>query len=93
MNIFSITYSLVRWLISLLLLFIVLLFFVLNSPAPLLKLLQEPFAKQGIYYGHLKGGVLTGFTLSDVNYQDKVKAKSMALKIDFDCHHHLRSHL
>ncbi len=84
MNIFSITYSLVRWLISLLLLFIVLLFFVLNSPAPLLKLLQEPFAKQGIYYGHLKGGVLTGFTLSDVNYQDKVKAKSMALKIDFD---------
>lgn len=84
MRVFRLIYTLIRWLILLLLLLLVVLFFLLNSPAPLLTLLQKPLAKQGISYGHLKGGLLTGFTLSDVNYENKIKAKKVALKVDFD---------
>ena len=81
---FYLIYSLVRWLILLLLLLLIALFLLLNSPAPLLKLLQAPLAKQGINYGNLEGGLLTGFKLSDVNYKNQVKAKNVALKVDFD---------
>jgi len=84
MKLFLLIYSTLRWLILLLLLLVILLFFMLNSPAPVLKLLKEPLAEQGIKYSKLEGGLLTGFKLSDVNYDDKVKAKSLALKVDFD---------
>ena len=77
-------YATLRWLILLLLLLIVLLFFILNSPAPFFKLLKEPLAKEGIKYSKLEGGFLTGFKLSDVNYDNKIKAKSVALKVDYD---------
>jgi len=81
---FLLIYTSLRWLILLLLFLVMLLFFVLNSPAPILKLLAEPLAEQGIKYSKLEGGFLTGFKLSDVNYENKVKAKSVALKVDFD---------
>ncbi|HIP51524.1 MAG TPA: hypothetical protein EYG94_05470, partial [Campylobacterales bacterium] len=84
MKLLLLIYSTLRWLILLVLLLVVLLFFVLNSPAPFLKLLKEPLAEQGINYSKLEGGFLTGFKLSDVNYDNKVKAKSVALKVDYD---------
>ena len=84
MNPFHLIYSLLRWLIILLILLIIGLFFLLNSPAAILKLLSEPLAEQGISYSKLEGGLLTGFLLSDVNYKKQVKAKKVAVKVDFD---------
>ena len=50
----------------------------------MLKLLEEPLAEQGIKYSKLEGGLLTGFILRDVNYDNKVKVKTVALKVDFE---------
>ena len=62
----------------------VLLFFVLESPSTVLGILKSPLKEQGISYGEMEGGFLSGFVLKDVNYQDKVKAKEMSLKVDFE---------
>lgn len=77
-------YVVLRWLVLLLLLLLLLLFLLLNSPAPFLELAKAPLAKQGIHYDKLEGGILTGFKLTNLNYKNQVKAKSMALKVDFD---------
>jgi hypothetical protein len=47
---------------------------------PLKPMLKE----QGVSYGSIEGGLLSGFVLKDVNYNNQVKAKEVALKVDFE---------
>jgi len=73
---------LVGWLVIGLILLSISLFFVVESPSTVLSLLKTPLKEQGIHYGEIEGGLLSGFVLKDVNYQDKVKAKEVRLKVD-----------
>ncbi|RUM69389.1 MAG: hypothetical protein DSZ07_04665, partial [Sulfurovum sp.] len=77
-------YSLTKWLILLLLIVISLIAFILESPATVLNLLKNPLQEQNITYGKMQGGLLSGFTLQDVNYNNQVQAKEVALKVDFE---------
>ncbi len=65
---------------SIFLSFFLLLF--LESPAPFFKALALPLKKQGIEYGKIEGSLLSGFTLHDVNYHNRLKVKSLTLKLD-----------
>ncbi len=47
-----------------------------------MQLLKEPLAKYGVSYGKLEGGFLTGFRVTDVNYNNSVKLKELSLKVD-----------
>ena len=49
-----------------------------------MQLLKEPLAKYGVSYGKLEGGFLTGFRLTDVNYNNNVKLKELSLKVDLN---------
>jgi len=62
----------------------VLLVFILESPSSVLSLLKSPLKEQGISYSTMEGGLLSGFVLKNVNYQDQVKAKEIRLKVDFE---------
>jgi len=77
-------HSLIRWAILLLLLILSLLVFIIESPATVLNLLKEPLKEQGITYGTIKGGLLSGFVLQDVTYKSDFKAKEVALKVDLE---------
>jgi len=45
----------------------------------------KPILKDnGVTYGSLEGGLLSGFKLKDVNYNDQVRAKEVSLKVDFE---------
>lgn len=81
-KIFLITYTFLAWLILSSILLSVLLFFVIESPSTVLSLVKTPLREQGIHYGSMEGGFLSGFVLKDVNYQDKLKAKELRLKVD-----------
>ena len=83
-KIISTFYNLLKY--SILLLFIVgaIIIFILESPATVLTLLKQPLSEQGISYGKMQGGLLSGFTLKDVNYNNQVKADELALKVDID---------
>jgi len=82
-NFFLWLYHILSWLILLLLLLSILLFSLVDSPSVALKLLENPLKEQGIEYGEMRGSLLSGFTLKDVNYNNQVKAKSLKVKIDF----------
>ena len=77
-------YGVIKWSILLLLLLGALVVFILESPATVLNLLKEPLKEQGISYGKMEGGLLSGFTLKDVNYNDQVQAQEVALTVDFE---------
>ena len=77
-------YSVIKWSILLLLLLGALIVFILESPATVLNLLKEPLKEQGISYGKMEGGLLSGFTLKDVNYNNQVQAEEVALTVDFE---------
>jgi len=62
----------------------VLLVFLLESPSSVLDLLKTPLKEHGITYSKMEGGLLSGFVLKDVNYNDQVKAKEVRLKVDFE---------
>ena len=81
-KLFLILYTFLSWLILSSILLFVLLFFVVESPSSVLSLVKTPLKEQGIHYGSMEGGFLSGFVLKDVNYQDKVKAKEVRLKVD-----------
>ncbi len=53
-----------------------------------MQLLKEPLAKYGVNYGKLEGGFLTGFRLTDVNYNNDVKLKELTLKVDLNALEH-----
>jgi len=77
-------YSLIRWIILFIIIVSLLLLLLIEYPKLPLTLLKAPLKQQGITYGKISGGLLSGFTLEDVNYQDHVKAKEVALNIDLD---------
>lgn len=68
--------------IIVLILLSVFLFFVVESPSTVLNLVKTPLKEQGINYASMDGGFLSGFVLKDVNYQDKIKAKELRLKVN-----------
>jgi len=78
----SLFYHLISWLILLILFLSFSLLFFLESPSSLFKALETPLKEQGISYGEIEGSLLSGFVLHNVNYQNQVKAKSVALKVD-----------
>ncbi len=53
-----------------------------ESPSYVLELLKTPLKEQGISYDTMQGGFLSGFVLTEVNYQDKAKIKEVRLKVD-----------
>ena len=77
-------YSVIKWFILLILLLGALVVLVLESPATVLNLLKEPLKEQGVSYGEMKGGLLSGFTLKDVNYNNQVQADEVALTVNFE---------
>lgn len=77
-------YKIIAWLILLLIFVSVLVVFLLESPSSVLHLVKKPLQEYGIRYGEMQGGLLTGFVLKDVNYQNQLKAKEVALKVDFE---------
>jgi len=81
-KLFLTLYTLTGWLIIGIIVLSISLFFVVESPSTVLSLVKTSLKEQGIYYGEIEGGLLSGFVLKDVNYQDKVKAKEVRLKVD-----------
>ncbi len=77
-------YSLIKWLIFILLFLGSITLFVIESPSTILTLLKKPLQELNITYGEMEGGLLSGFSLKDINYNNQIKAKKVALKIDFD---------
>ena len=77
-------YKLLSYLILLVIFLAIFSFALLDTPSNFFKLLQTPLEKYGIKYGKMEGSFLTGVTLHNVNYQEKIKAKKLALKIDFN---------
>ena len=77
-------YIILRYLILLTLFTALLLLFIIEKPSVVLNLTQELLAKQNISYEKLEGGLLSGFKLTNINYQNKIKAKEVALKIDIN---------
>jgi type III secretory pathway component EscR len=61
-----------------------LLIFVLEFPSAVLILANSQLKEQGISYGDVEGGLLSGVRLTDVNYQNKVKVKNLDLKVDWE---------
>ena len=77
-------YNLIRWSTILLLFLLILTLFVLESPATVLNLIKIPLKSQGISYGEMEGGIISGFRLKDLNYKNEIKADEVALKINFE---------
>ncbi len=77
-------YHLIRWIILLVIILSLLLLLVIEKPSLALSLLKAPLKEQGISYGEISGGLLSGFTLHDVNYQEKAKIKEVTLKVDLN---------
>ncbi len=79
-----ISHSIIKWLILLFIFLAIFLYFVLESPSTVLGLLKSPLKEQGITYGKMEGGLLSGFTLTDVHYNNQVHAKEVSLKVDLE---------
>ena len=76
-------YNAISWSIIAILFLAVLLFNFINNPSIFLEILQKPLSQYGINYGSMSGRLLTGFTLTNLNYNNQVKAKEITLKVDF----------
>ena len=77
-------YSITRWLIIITIFLTILLLTVIEAPNIVFKLASQPLKEQGITYKSIKGGILSGFRLTGVNYQNKIKAKEVSLKVDWE---------
>ena len=77
-------YSTLRWIIVIVLFLVLLLVFLIENPSVALKLASSPLKQQGITYGEMEGGLLSGFRLKGFNYQNKIEAKEVALSIDYN---------
>ena len=64
-------------------LLLLLLFFV-EYPVVVLELVKAPLKEMGVEYGEVKGGLLSGFEIHDINYQDEITAKKVHLKVDVE---------
>jgi len=79
-----IPYSIIRWLIIISIFLSLLLVFVIEKPSFALRVLSQPLKEQGITYQSMRGSIFSGFKLVGVNYQNKIKAKEVSLKVDWD---------
>ena len=77
-------YQILSWLILLIIFLIIFLFFVLESPSTIFKILEKPLKNYGIEYGEIEGSLLSGFMLKNINYNNEIKVDKVALKIDFN---------
>ena len=77
-------YHLIRWAILLTILFSLIVLMSIEKPSITLALIKAPLKTQGVEYGSIRGGVLSGFTLYDVNYKNQLKAKEITLKVDLN---------
>ncbi|MBD3794044.1 MAG: hypothetical protein IE889_07815, partial [Campylobacterales bacterium] len=75
-------YCLIRWVILIGLLVSLAILVVVEHPAIALGAAKNALAEQNITYGSIRGGLLSGFELSDLNYQDQLKAQELHLKMD-----------
>ena len=55
----------------------------LQSTSTVLEVLKSPLKEQGLEYGKMQGGLLSGLVIEDLNYQNQVKAKKVQLKVDW----------
>ena len=76
-------YSLLRWLIIIVIFLALFLIFLIEYPSVAVALADNQLKEQGIRYSSIEGGLLSGIKLRDVNYQDKVKLKELDLKVDW----------
>ena len=58
--------------------------FLLEAPSLLFEILKKPLETQGIYYDEIQGGVLSGFRITNFNYNNELEAKEIALKININ---------
>ena len=58
--------------------------FIVEAPAIPLGMAKGLLKEQGISYKSIEGGLLSGFTIKGVNYQNQVKAKEITLKVDLE---------
>ena len=58
--------------------------FIVEAPAIPLGMAKGLLKEQGIGYKSIEGGLLSGFTLKGVNYQNKIKAEEITLKVDLE---------
>ncbi len=77
-------YYIIRYTILFITLIAILLGFIVEKPALILKLASKPLSEYGIKYKSIEGGLISGFKLKEFNYQDKITANSAELKIDWD---------
>lgn len=75
-------YCLIRWVILIGLLVSLTILVVVEHPAIALGAAKNTLAEQNITYGSIRGGLLSGFELSDLNYQDQLKVQELHLKMD-----------
>ncbi|MCK4442272.1 MAG: hypothetical protein KAU90_09715, partial [Sulfurovaceae bacterium] len=83
-KILLIPYSIIRWLIIISIFLSIILSLVIEKPSIVLRVLSQPLKEQGITYKSMRGGFLSGFKLIGVNYQNKIKAKEVSLKVNWD---------
>jgi len=79
-----IPYSIIRWIVLIVIFLSLLLSIVIEKPSLALRFLSIPLQEQGITYHSMSGGFLSGFKLTGVNYQNKIKAKEVSLRVDWD---------
>jgi autotransporter translocation and assembly factor TamB len=58
-----------------------LLLFTIEQPSFILAIASQPLKEQGISYGTVKGGLLSGIKIEDINYQNSIKVKELKLKV------------
>ncbi|MCH9739653.1 MAG: hypothetical protein K0U38_02250, partial [Epsilonproteobacteria bacterium] len=83
-KLFYIPYTLIRWLILITILLSLLLLLIVEHPSFALNLVKGSLEEQNISYESIEGGLLSGFTLKNVNYQDQLKASEVGLKVDLE---------
>ena len=76
-------YFIVRWLIMTTLTLVIILTFTLENPSIVLRLIKQPLEMQGIKYDTIEGTIFNGLTLKGLNYQDKIVAKKVKVKVEW----------
>jgi len=77
-------YYITRWIILFIITLLLTTLFILENPSVILRLIATPLKEQGISYKSIEGSILSGFNLKGFKYQDKIEAKNIGLKVNWD---------
>ncbi len=77
-------YSFVKWIIIIVIFILLLVVSILENPSTPLYFVKQPLKDMGISYSHIRGGLLSGFQIKGINYQNRVIAKEISLKVDLE---------